>query len=151
MNDDRFAAYEVKWAAFRRLEEEILPTNKQAIFDVLVAAGIQLVTVDFDGYGDEGHLEEPVGFDAANKEMPLPSASITVQQVEFESSMIVEASTSVGEFINNLASDLLQKTHGGWQDGEGAYGTFSFNLVARTITLQYHERYVETEYHEHEF
>ena len=151
MNDDRFAAYEAKWAAFRRLEEEVLPGNKQAIFDALVAAGIQLVTVDFDGYGDEGHLEEPVGFDAANKDMPLPSASISVQQVEFESSTIVQASTTVSEFIKNLTSDLLQKTHGGWQDGEGAYGTFNFNLEERTITLQYHERYVETEYHEHEF
>ena len=50
MNDDRFAAYETKWAAVRRLEEEILPGNKQAIFDALVAAGIQLVTVDFDAW-----------------------------------------------------------------------------------------------------
>ena len=151
MNDDRFAAYDAKWAAFRRLEEEVLQGNKQAIFDALVAAGIQLVTIDFDGYGDEGHLQEPAGFDAANKEISLPSASITVQQVKFESSTIVEASTSVAEFVNNLASDLLQKTHGGWQDGEGAYGTFSFNLEDRTITLRYHERYVETEYHEHAF
>lgn len=151
MNDDRFAAYEAKWAAYRRLEEEILPDNKRAIFDVLVAAGIQLVTVDFDGYGDEGQLQEPVGFDAANKEISLPSASIIVRKVEFESSTIVEASTSVAEFVNNLTSDLLQKTHGGWQDGEGAYGTFSFDLEDRTITFQYHERYVETEYHEHEF
>ncbi len=151
MNDDRSAAYDAKWAAFRRLEEEILPGNKQAIFDALVAAGIQIVTVDFDGCGDEGRLEEPVGFDAANTDMPLPSASICVQQVEFESSTIVQASTTVSEFVKNLTSDLLEKTHGGWEDGEGAYGTLSFNLEERTITLQYHERYVETEYHEHEF
>lgn len=151
MNDDRFAAYEAKWAAFRRLEEEILPGNKQTIFDALVAAGIQLVTVDFDGYGDEGRMDEPTGFDGGNNEMELPVASIDVKQVEFESSTIVQASTTVSEFIKNLTSDLLEKTHGGWEDGEGAYGTFSFNLEERTITLQYHERYVETEYHEHEF
>jgi hypothetical protein len=151
MNDERFSAYEAEWEAARRLEEEVLPANKRVIFDALVAAGIQLVVADFDGYGDEGHLEEAVGFDAENKEVPLPSTPITVQRVELHSSTIVQTSSTVAEFIRSLASDLLEKTHGGWEDGEGAHGTFSFDLEDRSIALDYYQRFIETDYHAHEF
>ena len=41
-------------AARDRLEAELLPANKTAIFDALASAGIVSVVVFFDGGGDSG-------------------------------------------------------------------------------------------------
>ena len=38
-----------------------LPHNKQVLFDALTAAGIVVVTIAFDGSGDSGQFEQPVG------------------------------------------------------------------------------------------
>jgi hypothetical protein len=48
MNDTELAAYEAKCTAAVRLGAEILPNNKQVLFDALAAAGIDFVTVAFD-------------------------------------------------------------------------------------------------------
>ena len=53
--------------------------------------------------------------------------------------------------IERLAYDLLEETHGGWENNEGAYGEFVFDVAERTIRLEYNERVMETEYSEHEW
>ncbi|MGH6836549.1 MAG: DUF6878 family protein [Methylocella sp.] len=40
-----------------RLADELLPANKNALFNAFAAAGIETVTVVFDGYGDSGQIE----------------------------------------------------------------------------------------------
>jgi hypothetical protein len=151
MNDSQFAAYEAKCAAAARLGTEMLPHNKNALFDTLAAAGIDLVTVAFDGYGDSGQFEAPAGFDADNNELDVPNMSIMVKVVDFDTSTVRERTTTVREFIEKLACDLLEDAHSGWEDGEGSHGEFSFSLSERTITLDYNERYIESHHHEHEF
>ena len=41
-----------------RLDAELRPANKAAVFDALTAAGLTIVTVRFDGYGDSGQIED---------------------------------------------------------------------------------------------
>jgi len=53
-----FAAYEVKHATFRRMEAEVAPANKAALFEALAGAGIHTVVVTFDGCGDSGQIED---------------------------------------------------------------------------------------------
>ncbi len=151
MTDIQFAAYEAKREAAAKLANEILPHNKQVLFDALAAAGIVLVTITFDGSGDSGQFEQLAGFDAENHEVPVPTADITVRSVNFDLSTVEERTTAIGEFIETLAYDFLEETHSGWEDGEGAYGEFKFALADRAIVLEYNERYTETHYHEHEF
>lgn len=151
MSDERFAAYEAKVARSAQLNAEILPHNKGLLFDTLAAAGIAVVTIDFDGYGDSGSFEQATAFDAENAEIPLPTADITVKAVVFETGAIEEKVTTARDFLDNLASEFLEETHCGWEDGEGSFGQFRFSLAERTITLEYNERYVDSHYHEHEF
>lgn len=151
MSDDQFAAYEAKCALAAQLRAEILPHNKSVLFEALTADGIEVVTIDFDGYADSGSFEESVAFNAENSEIPIPAAGITVKTVVFDTGLIEEESATIREFLKDLASDLLEETHSGWEDGEGAYGQFRFSLAERSITLEYNERYVESHYHEHEF
>lgn len=55
------------------------------------------------------------------------------------------------EAIERLAYDFLEETHGGWENNEGAYGDFLFDVTERTITLNYNERIDTSEYTQHVF
>lgn len=153
MIDDQFAAYEARVERGAKLKAEILPHNKGVLFDALATAGIATVTIDFDGYGDSGSFQEATAFSAENAEIQLPIADITVKTVAFETDTVgvKDKVTTARDFLEALASDFLEETHSGWEDGEGAYGLFRFSLADRTITLEYNERYVDSHFHEHEF
>jgi hypothetical protein len=151
MSDTQFAAYEAKCATTARLSAEILPHNKQVLFEALAAAGINIVTIAFDGSGDSGQFEEPVGYDAENRVVAIPTGDITVKSVDFDTGTVSERTTTAGDYIEALACDFLEETHDGWENGEGAHGEFFFALAERTITLDYNERYIEYSHHEHEF
>jgi hypothetical protein len=148
MSNAQFAAYEAKCAAAARLGAEILPHNKQVLFDNLAAAGIDVVTIGFDGSGDSGQFDAPMGFDAENREVVIPTGD---KSVDFDTGTVSEVTVTVGDYIVTLACDFLEETHDGWEDGEGAHGEFRFSLSDRTITLDYNERYIEYNHYEHEF
>jgi hypothetical protein len=151
MSDTQFAAYEAKHATATRLEAEALPHNKHVLFEALTAAGILLVTIGFEGCADNGQFEEASAFDVDNNEIAIPTSDITIKMVEFDTGTVVEATTTVRDYIETLACDFLEETHSGWENGEGAYGEFSFSAAERTITLDYNERYIESDHHEYEF
>ncbi len=146
-----YETYEAKCKAVAIRRAEMLPHNKGILFAALAAAEITLVTAEFDGSGDSGQLDEPVGFNATNTVVAIPKADITIKTVDFESGAVNEESTSVRGFIEILAYEFLHDTHSGWENNDGAYGEFRFDGTDHTVTLEYNERYVETHYHEHEF
>jgi hypothetical protein len=110
MNDSQFAAYEARCATATQLKAEILPYNKQVLFDALSAAGIAVVTVAFDGCGDSGQFEAPGAFAADNEPREVPNTAITVRCVDFENSLVTETETSVRDYIEQLVCDLLRVT-----------------------------------------
>ena len=50
-----------------------------------------------------------------------------------------------------LPSTTSRTTHDGWENGDGAYGEFTFDTTTRSITLAYNERFTDSIYSEHEF
>ncbi|KEZ19420.1 hypothetical protein CP98_01941 [Sphingobium yanoikuyae] len=46
-----------------------------------------------------------------------------------------------------MAYDLLKEKHDGWENSDGAYGEFTFDVAAQTITLDYNERFMSSEHH----
>jgi hypothetical protein len=151
MSDTQFAAYEAKCATAARLSAEILPHNKQVLFEALAAAGINIATIAFDGSGDSGQFEEPLGYGADSCEVAIPTGDITVKSVDFDTGTVSVRTTTVGDFIETLACDFLEGTHAGWENDDGAHGEFTFSLTDRTITLDYNERYIESDHYKHEF
>ena len=147
---DEVPDYFAQQRARARLEADLRPANKTALFNALGAAGVSLVTVAFDGSGDSGQIEsiEPFAGDAATE---LPTAAIEIAEPLSDGSDIERKAMSVRDAIEHLAYDFLEETHGGWEDNEGAYGEFTFDVAERKITLGYNERFIETEYSEHEF
>jgi hypothetical protein len=116
--------------------------DKNAVFDVLAEAGIHTVTVAFDGYGDSGQIEGIDAFDAENNPVALPDN----RPVRFQGQ-----ETRLREAIETLVYAYLEATHGGWEDNEGAYGTFVFTVSGRTIALEHNERFTDVATHNHVF
>ena len=55
------------------------------------------------------------------------------------------------EAIETLGYDCLEEDHGGWENNDGAYGEFTFDVAERTITLDYNERHMESDHSAHTF
>ncbi|MEW6453891.1 MAG: DUF6878 family protein [Pseudomonadota bacterium] len=134
--------------AFAKLCESIHLENKAAVFDVLALAGITSVEVTFDGYADSGQIEY-IAAKASDKEVAFPAVSVELARAEWGSSDIVRETHPMPQAIEQLAYGFLEETHSGWQDNQGAYGDFLFDVVERTITLNCNERIETSEYTQH--
>ncbi len=134
-----------------RLHESLRPENKATLFEALARVGITTVLVEFDGYGDSGQIEDVSAHAGPDVAVNLPQSNVDIAQVECGSLKIVRQTLSVKEAIETLAYDLLEKTHGGWENNQGAYGDFLFAVAERTITLNYNERIETSEYTQHVF
>ena len=130
--------------------DELLPVNKTVLFDALAEACITTVVVTFDGGGDSGQIEN-IETKSREELVSLPPGRIEIACANWGSSEINRQSLSIHQAIEALIYDLLSQTHGGWENGDGAYGTFTFDVADRTITLDYDERHMESDYSQHVF
>ncbi len=71
------AAFDQKQREYARRAEEIRAANKTVLFDSLAAAGIETVTVIFDGYGDSGQIER-IDVEPVEGAILLPSDRIEI-------------------------------------------------------------------------
>lgn len=141
----------LRYQAFEARAAELHPANKAALFAVLRNADISKVIVRFDGYGDSGQIEEITAFGADGTECPLPDLPVTIRKIYFGQDEPETLSEPLAEAIETLAYAFLESTHGGWENNEGAFGEFSFEVAAGSITLDYNERYETSEHYSHEF
>ncbi len=132
------------------LAAEALPTNKAALFDALAAAGITTVSITFDGSGDEGQIES-VDVCAGEATGTLPEVDVEIATPAWDGSELHRRTLPLFEAIEQLAYALLAETHGGWENNEGAYGEFTFDVAGRTIHLDYNVRVESSEDSGHEW
>ena len=144
------AAFDRKQREYARRAEEIRAANKTVLFDALAAAGIETVTVLFDGYGDSGQIER-IDVETREGTIMLPSDRIEIARTIWESPEIERQTLTVHEAVETLVYDFLSQVHSGWEINDGAYGAFTFDVAERTIKLDYNERYTSSETFSHEF
>lgn len=142
--------YEALEAERDALAARLRKTNKTTLFDALAAAGITHVVVSFDGYSDSGQIED-VEAKAGDETVPLPTTTIAIAAAVWGEPDPKTRSTTLGEAVEQLAYDFLEETHFGWENGDGAYGEFTFDVARQSIMLDYNERYTASENHQHEF
>ena len=123
--------------------------NKNLIFAALAEAGIHRVTVEYDGSDDSGQIESTEAWNAANEKIPLPS----LRKVQLASENADSPGDEIGleAAVEQLAWDYLYDNHGGWENDDGAFGTFEFSVPDRTIALQHNDRYTDVNTTTHEF
>jgi hypothetical protein len=142
--------WDTKSAAQEQLHAELQPLNKTTLFQALSAAGVTLVIVSFDGYGDSGQIEN-VEVKAGDIVVAMPECTIEIAEAAWDQAEPNRTTISIAEVIERLVYDLLTDTHCGWENNDGAYGNFTFDVAERTITLDYNERYTASDYSQHVF
>jgi hypothetical protein len=142
--------FDEKQRAYKALSESIHAANKDALFPILAAAGITSVLVRFDGSGDSGQIEE-IDIVAGDKPVSFPEGQVAIKRAYWGAGEPEHSECSVNDAVETLVYAFLEETHGGWENNEGAYGEFTFNVAERTITLDYNERYEDAHYTQHRF
>lgn len=142
--------WEMKAVARSKLEAELFTLNKAALLSVLALAGVTRIVVSFDGYGDSGQIEN-VEVQAGDDPVTMPVAAIELAEAVWDQAEPKRSSVSIAEAVESLAYDVLEKTHCGWENNDGAYGDIVFDVEEETITLDYNERYTASENYTHTF
>ena len=130
--------------------DALRPANRDRLFDGLTAAGITHVTVTFDGEGDSGQIES-IGAWAGEKAVNFPATEVPYAALTWDSPEVEMRELSLEDVVEQLAYDFLSYTHGGWENNDGAYGEFCFDAAARSIHLEFNERFTSSELFTHEF
>ena len=148
--DDAYARYEAQQRARDRLAVQAASTTKDAVFDALARTRVASVTVTFDGSCDDGQIESVVAHDAQANAIALPADLAAVTAPLWDGSGIETSTMPLAEAIEALAYAFLERAHSGWENDDGAYGEFTFDVASRTASLEYNERYTATETTTHE-
>ena len=128
--------------------DDVRARNKAIVFAALAEAGIHKVTVEYDGGGDSGQIEDVAAWNAANERIPFPSDRKIHAGLRKPGRSPPRAELRRGR--RNLCWDYLEIYYG-WENNDGAFGTFVFDVAARTVTLEHNERYTEVNTTSHEF
>ncbi len=81
----------------------------------------------------------------------MPDERIEIFRPGWDSPDIERQTHTVREAIEALSYDFLAQTHCGWENNDGAYGDFTFDVTEGCITLDYNVRYTASENYSHEF
>jgi hypothetical protein len=121
--------------------------NKKAVFDSLEKEGVISVTVTFDGEGDSGQIDN-VCFETPDV-VTCPS-DVSVLDVQWLGTRndaritTIEVQKPIRDAIEDLCYFLLGQDNGGWENNDGAYGEFTFNVAERTIDLNFNARFTDS-------
>lgn len=128
---------------------EIRARNKEIVFAALAKAGIHCVTVDYDGSGDSGQIENVEAWTAANEKMPFPIDSGI--QLVTENPDHPHAAQNLEAAVESVAWDYLDDLYCGWENNDGAFGTFVFDIPGRSVALEHNDRFTDYNTTSHEF
>lgn len=132
-----------RWMAEREKNAREARARLVEICKHLAQAGIVQVDLEFDGYGDSGQFESIRASDAKG-DVELADISLPPEPTN-------TTSTSLSDTLENICFNLLESVHGGWENNDGAYGTFSIDVPNATASLDYNERFVDTRHSGHDF
>jgi hypothetical protein len=124
--------------------------NKTVVFDALAAANIATVTVEFDGEGDSGGITS-IAAVKDDENVSFPAIKVPYQAADWNDETLHATEHTLEEAIEYLCYQFLEHAHGGWENNEGAFGTFVFTVAERRIELEFNGRFCDVYSHTHEF
>jgi hypothetical protein len=95
--------------------------------------GIVRVEVYYDGCGDSGQIESLHYFDAGCKQIDVTGRVKLTHDA-----------------LKDLFYDLIEVRHDGWENNDGAFGQFVWELTTDTLSHSHSERYAEYDTTDHE-
>ena len=114
----------------RRLRDQ-LAARKATILQLLKDAGVAQATMEYDACGDSGQIHDIQAFDASGKDVS--------QRLKLKT----QSGETLVETLYELAWQVLQHFHDGFENGDGGCGEISVDVAAGTITLDHNDHIVE--------
>ena len=114
------------WEKQQREQESSARKSLRKACQQLAKLKVDIVTINYDGYGDSGTLDDPVAL-RDGKPFTLPD--------------------KLNERLLEIAEAYLP---GGWENGEGACGEIVLNILERRFTREHNWRVTEYEHDEEE-
>jgi hypothetical protein len=146
MND-----FHQQYASYLKTLEDVNERNKRVLFDALATTPLTSITVNFDGEGDSGQIDDVIAY-AGDDQVPVPEMQISLEYVGFGgTSQVTLRPCTLQEAIQDACYGYLEHTHGGWENNDGAYGSFTFDVANRSLELEFNGRYTATETSTHSF
>jgi hypothetical protein len=99
----------------------------------LKEAGVESVHINYDGCGDSGQIESITYTDGHGKPVDLAGKT-----------------TITGDQLMDLFYDLTQARHPGWENNDGAFGEFAWDLTDDTLKHTHNDRFTDYDTTEHE-
>jgi hypothetical protein len=134
----------------RKALAEANTLNKTAVFDALSAAGITRVLADFDGEDDNGQIQNIAAYCGDDVRI-LPELSLETQRVAWGSGKRDSEQATLQGAIAALCYDYLSQEHDGWENNDGAFGEFTFDVAEASIGLEFNARFSDATLFSHTF
>ena len=64
---------------------------------------------------------------------------------------LTTAETPLPEAIETLCYGYLEQYQGGWENNDGAFGSFVFDVAGRTVQLEFNGRFTDVATHNYDF
>lgn len=141
---DDFSMTIVCARAEQRLDHALFMENKTTLFAHLAATETAKVVVTFDGGGDSGQIESIDAEAADGTCRSFPSGTLAFRLRDGPKGKRRNQTLSPYEGVESLVYDCLGQAFCGWENNEGGYGHFIFDVAARTIRLEMNERVTES-------
>lgn len=132
--------------------DRITDANKEILFDFLEREGVKEVTVSFSGGGDDGQIDD--------NDLPAKVSKTVIKGSKVNQGTIYSSDgptkqwkndCEAGEIVEGICYEVLESLYGGWENNDGAFGQFIFDVKKRKVSFEFNERYTDSKLYEHEF
>ena len=139
-----------KYECYDRMLAECNLFNRKEVFEALAALRIDTVIVDFNGESDSGQIENLLALSGENPRS-LTDTHIEIRHVHWGADSHESIQTRLDDAVEELCYNFLGETNEGWENDDGAFGNFTFNVAERSIELDFNARFSSSVNHTYTF
>jgi hypothetical protein len=81
----------------------------------------------------------------------LPELPVASYRAGSTTGKITPRHKDLRQAIETLCYGYLEHEHGGWENNDGAYGEFTFDVAGRRIDLEFNARFTDSTLFNHSF
>lgn len=115
-----------EWDKQQQAQASAARQSLRKLCQQLVKLGVDSVTINYDGYGDSGTMEDPLAF---------------------QNDKPVRLTRKLNDLLLEFAESYLP---GGWENNDGACGEFVLNIKDRKFSREHCWRHMDYEHDEEE-
>ncbi len=152
--------------------DQVRNARLKLLFEKLAEAGIMQVKVDFDGSGDSGQINDIIAIRPGGEDIELPQHEITwvhgkhtwwpariadapgippVALAMEEKWSFNPKTGKLNDLLEDIVYDYMGQEHAGWENNDGAFGEFTFDVQEKTILYEHNTRFTDSSLDTHEY